>query len=116
MVIACATALVLGRMRRLNAATRHTIWWLAVAAVLVLPLVHPDAPLGPSQIIASEMERLWMPTGGLAVPAAPDWLIACGTAIWLGAVVGGVVRIAYGVRRLLSLKARSWPLPGARSS
>ena len=42
--VALATAIALGRMPRLNAITRHAVWWFALAAVLVLPLLQPQAP------------------------------------------------------------------------
>ena len=40
MVIAWATAIALGRMPRLNATTRHAVWWFALVAILLLPLVQ----------------------------------------------------------------------------
>ena len=37
MVIAWITAAAVRAMPRLNAATRHAIWWLALGAVLAIP-------------------------------------------------------------------------------
>ena len=116
MVVVWATAIALGRMRRLNAATRHAIWWFALGAVLLLPLVQPDARARVSETIPAEPEPFWFPTRVAAVPAAPDWVITCAIALWLGMVVFGLVRIASGIRKLVSLKARSRPLPRARRS
>ncbi len=38
--IAWITAAAVRAMPRLNAATRHAIWWLALAAVLAIPVAH----------------------------------------------------------------------------
>jgi beta-lactamase regulating signal transducer with metallopeptidase domain len=54
------------------------------------------------------------PAAFAAVPPPPDWLIAGGIAIWLAMAAVGIVRIALGVRRLASLKARSRPLAADR--
>src|SRR2546426_548966 len=116
MVIVWATAIALGRMPRLNAATRHAIWWFALGAVLVLPLVQPDALVRLSATVPTGPQPLWFPTRVVAVLPAPDWLITCAIAIWLGTAVAGLVSIASGIRRLVSLKARSEPLPRARHS
>ena len=116
MVIAWATAIALGRMPRLNATTRHAVWWFALVAVLVLPLLQPHAPASASATVAPGMEPSLLPAGVFAVPAVPDWLMACGIATWLGTVVIGLVRIASGVRRVRALKAGSWPLPTARQA
>jgi beta-lactamase regulating signal transducer with metallopeptidase domain len=116
MVIAWATAIALGRMPRLNATTRHAVWWFALVAVLVLPLLQPHAPASASATVAPGMEPSLLPAGVFAVPAVPDWLMACGIAMWLGTVVIGLVRIASGVARVRALKAGSWPLPTARQA
>jgi len=114
--VAWATAIALGRMPRLNATTRHAIWWFALVAVLVLPLLQPHVPASPSTTVAPGMEPPLRPAGVFAVPAVPAWLMACGIAVWLGTVVIGLVRIAWGVRRVRALKAGSWLLPTARQA
>ena len=40
LAIAWMTAAAVRTMPRLNAATRHAVWWLALAAVLSLPVAH----------------------------------------------------------------------------
>ena len=40
LAIAWITAAAVRAMPRLNAATRHAVWWLALAAVLAIPVVH----------------------------------------------------------------------------
>ena len=114
--VACGTAIALGRMPRLNATTRHAVWWFALVAVLVLPLLQPDTPALASPAAASGLEPRLLSARVLALPAAPDWLIACGIAIWLGALVIGLARIASGVRLVRALKAGSWLLPPARQA
>src|SRR3989442_14839314 len=113
MVIVWATAIALGRMPRLNAATRHAIWWFALGAVLVLPLVQPDALVRLSATVPTGPQPLWFPTRVVAVLPAPDWLITCAIAIWLGTAVPGLGALAPGPPRRGSLTAPAAPRPRA---
>ena len=60
LAIAWFTAAAARVMPRLNAATRHAIWWLALAAVLALPVAHrlaaitTGAPPAPDLIFAAD--------------------------------------------------------------
>ena len=45
LAIAWITAAAVRAMPRLNAATRHAVWWLALAAVLVIPIAHELAAI-----------------------------------------------------------------------
>ena len=44
LAIAWFTAAAVRAMPRLNAATRHAVWWLALAAVLAIPVAHGSDP------------------------------------------------------------------------
>ena len=77
LAIAALTAFGLNRMRHLNAATRHTIWCLALAAVVVLPIVQ----IGAAPPLAAARHGLDHPatasacssgSGGSRGPSTPD--------------------------------------------
>lgn len=114
MVVAWLTGLVLRRMPRLNASTRHAIWWFALAAVLALPLFGGVADMTAETSFAPGAGLPQAPGGAVVVPTTPGWLIACGMGIWLGAVINGLARIALGVQWLVRLKEHSSPLPVSR--
>lgn len=113
MAVAWLTGLVLHRMARLNASTRHAIWWFALAAVLALPLFGAAANITAEMSFAAGA-GLPRAAGAVVVQTIPSWLIACGVGIWLGAVINGLARIALGLEWLVRLKEHSSPLPESR--
>jgi beta-lactamase regulating signal transducer with metallopeptidase domain len=107
LVVAWLTALLLRLTPRLNAATRHAIWWLALVSVLALPFAHfaaltVDLP-GPA--LASSVDA---GTPALLLPAPPDWLIASLAGAWLGIVVLAFARLIYAARLVADVKRRSF--------
>jgi len=52
---------------RVNAATRHVIWWIALAALLIVPWVHRTAPPTP----AVQTARPQTTARALPIPVAP---------------------------------------------
>ncbi len=95
LAIACATAALLACAPRMNAATRHAIWWLACAAVLALPCAYT----------VSTPSAAAMTDAALPLPAGPDWLLALALAAWTAFAVAGVVRIARSLRSVRRLKS-----------
>src|SRR5262245_45840220 len=93
--IAMGTALVLRFTRRQSAATRYLVWWMALIAVVLLPVAHvvlaPIVSRGPAAGIWSVT-----PDAALVLPAPPDWLGACLLGAWLGVILVGFGRIAHG--------------------
>lgn len=111
LAIATLTWVGLRCMRHLNAANRHVIWWLALVAVVLLPIVQtggmllvqaPGEPAGASALVV--------------VPAMPDGVISAAIAIWLAAAIAGTMRIAAGVRLLVRLKRLSRPFDSSREA
>ncbi|HLL85471.1 MAG TPA: M56 family metallopeptidase, partial [Longimicrobium sp.] len=129
LVALCATTL----LRRSSAATRHLVWTVALAGVLVLPLLERVVPawrivpipaeLAPAAAVAAPAPveaRVAQPQATLAAAqeSAParkriDWMLwALG--IW---AVGGIllfVRLLYGVLRIWWVERRSSELADAR--
>jgi beta-lactamase regulating signal transducer with metallopeptidase domain len=114
MAVAWLTGLVLHRMARLNASTRHAIWWFTLAAVLAVPLFGAAANITAEMSFAAGAGPPRAPVGAVVVQTIPSWLIACGVGIWLGAVINGLARIALGLQWLVRLKEHSSPLPESR--
>jgi beta-lactamase regulating signal transducer with metallopeptidase domain len=109
LAVAWLTALLLRLTPRLNAATRHAIWWLALATVLALPLAHfvalTVAP--PGAALATTVDAN---TPALLLPAPPDWLIAGIAGAWLGSVLLGLARLVYAIRLIAGVRRRSIPM------
>jgi beta-lactamase regulating signal transducer with metallopeptidase domain len=106
LALALFTALLLRVASRLNAATRHAIWWLALASVLALPFAHFAAStieLSGTALAAT----VDADTPALLLPAPPDWLIACLAGAWLGVVLLAFARLVYAVSLIAAVKRRS---------
>jgi beta-lactamase regulating signal transducer with metallopeptidase domain len=113
LAIAWITAIAVRAMPRLNAATRHAIWWLALAAVLAVPGAH-----GLAAMIAGTPSAAGLPpldaAGSLLLPAIPDGVVAGAAAIWAMTAVGSVLRIARSCRALGRMKRASTPFDPVR--
>lgn len=116
LAIACITALALKATPRLNAATRHVIWWLALAAVLAIPVVHFAAPQAetPSmpEVVKSASDGAVM----LVLPALPGAVTTGLIAFWAFTLVFGLIRIARSCREVGRLKRTSVSFDVAREA
>ena len=101
LAIACATAAILACAPRLNAATRHAIWWLACAAVLALPLAYALVEAPSSSAVAPATVPL---------PTAPDRLLAAVLVAWAVFGAAGLLRVVGSVRTVMRLKRAGEPL------
>jgi beta-lactamase regulating signal transducer with metallopeptidase domain len=115
LAVAVMTALVLGCARRLNAATRYVVWWLALVAVLVLPAAYVSV-LRPSPGPGVSLAALPPADAAVLLPGVPDWLFAVAIVAWMIALLAGLVRVALGMSTVFRLKRVSRPLDPARSS
>jgi beta-lactamase regulating signal transducer with metallopeptidase domain len=115
LAIAWITAAAVRAMPRLNAATRHAVWWFAITAVLVIPVAHGLAAIPPGTPSAPDLRPLDA-TGVLVLPAIPDGVVACGAALWAMTAALGVLRIARSCRALWRLKRASSPFDRSREA
>ncbi len=113
LAIAFATGAVLASTRRLNAATRHVIWWATCAAVLALPAAHLAAGLLPGAPAAASPPPA---PAALPLPAAPGWLLPILAIGWAALVLARGVGIARSVAAVGRLKRLSQPLEPARAA
>src|SRR5262245_40249268 len=79
--LAAVTALALRCFPRLNAATRHAIWWLALIAVLLLPLAQPARTLPPATFLVGRAAVA--PPAAILLPAVPDAVVSTLGVVWL---------------------------------
>jgi beta-lactamase regulating signal transducer with metallopeptidase domain len=108
--IAAVTALGLRCLPRLNAATRHAIWWLALVAVVLVPLAQVGR--SSSTVTGSNVSARLMPA--TILPAIPDRVIAGLVVVWLSAVLLSAIRTATSLQQLVRLKRQSAPFEPAR--
>ena len=108
--IAMATAVLLRLSPRLNAATRYIVWWMALAAVIALPIAHFFFGPEISELETANGLTIGQAGQALVLPTPPDWMIACLAGIWLGTVLLGLGRVAAGLAHVAAIRRRSRPL------
>lgn len=116
LAIACITALALKATPRLNAATRHVIWWLALAAVLAIPVVHFAAPHAETPSMPEVMKSASVGAVVLVLPALPGAVTTGLIAFWAFTLVFGLIRIARSFREVGRLKRTSVSFDVAREA
>ena len=116
LVIAWITAAAVRAMPRLNAETRHAIWWLALAAVLAIPLAQWLAAIGPDTPRAPDLMGSLDAAGAFVLPAFPDGVVAGAAAVWAIVATAGVLRIVRSCRTLGRLKRASTPFDRSREA
>src|SRR4029453_11915893 len=114
LAIGLSTALALKTAPRLNAATRHVIWWLALAAVLAIPVVHfatlqAEAPSLPQAVKSASAGAVV-----LVLPALPGAVTTGLIAFWAFTLIFGLIRIARSCREVGRLKRTSLSFDVAR--
>ena len=113
LIIAWMVAASIRALPRLNAATRHAVWWFALAAVLAIPVAHRLAA------ITAPTPRSGLEAGAssvLVLPAIPAGILAGLAAIWAMTAAVGVLRIVLSCRALGRLKRTSTPIDGSREA
>lgn len=112
LVVAGAVRLMVPRLPRLSASTRHVIWWTALGLVLALPWLSSDAPFEPA------FGRV--PGGAAAGPIGipltlpPSWVVATVLVLWAGRTLWLVRQIVSSLRAIGTLKRGSTPFDAAR--
>jgi len=115
LAIAWITAAAVRAMPRLNAATRHAVWWLALAAVLVIPIAHELAAITTGTPSLRDLTPVDA-AGALTLPAIPDGVIAGAAAVWAMIAAFQLLGIARSSRALVRLKRASSPFDRSREA
>jgi beta-lactamase regulating signal transducer with metallopeptidase domain len=106
MALTGAVALLMRGSRRLNAATRHIMWWTALWAVILLPLL--------SQLLAVWRNgRTGWPISApdtWVLPTVPNWLLVVAGVLWACRVAHRLLHVARSAILVRRLKEQSWPL------
>jgi len=120
LVIAWTIQAAVWTMPRLNAATRHAIWWLALAAVLAIPAAHGMAAIAASQFPAADLASLngnaVNADARLMLPAIPAAIVAWAAAFWAMRAALGILQIAASYRALGRLKRAASPFDRSREA
>jgi beta-lactamase regulating signal transducer with metallopeptidase domain len=90
-------------------------WWLALAAVLALPVAHRLAAITTGTPLAPDLTPP-AAAGALMLRAIPDGVAACAAAIWAMTAAVGLLRIARSCRALGRLKRASLPFDRSREA
>jgi beta-lactamase regulating signal transducer with metallopeptidase domain len=114
--VAWMTAAAVRAMPRLNAATRHAIWWLALGAVLAMPATQAIAIIAPGTQPAPDFGGALDAAGALTLPALPDRVAAVAAALWAMTAATGLLRIVRSCRAIGQLKRASSPFDPAREA
>jgi beta-lactamase regulating signal transducer with metallopeptidase domain len=112
LLVAGAAALLVRRLPGLNAATRHVIWWIALALVLL----HPWTPSGVSfdPVPAGSGEPLAAAGSLFFIPQPPAWVMLGAALSWMCLVAAGVWRIGRSLAAVAAMKRESASLDPAR--
>lgn len=108
LVIAAAAAVLVRVLPRANAATRHVLWWAALALVIVHPWTPPEVAIEPA-LGAAPAAAAGGPLADtlLLVPKPPRAWVLGALALWLGLVAVRGWQMLRGLRAIAALKRRS---------
>ena len=118
LVLVGVLELLLRTMPRLNAATRHLIWWAALAGVVILGGAYALGGVWTAEVQAAT-RLVGAPVASaplLTLPAAPSWLTWCLVASWMAAVLHGIGRIGRGMRHVAALRVEAAPISDATAT
>jgi beta-lactamase regulating signal transducer with metallopeptidase domain len=113
-VVALAATIALHVWPRMSATTRYRGWWVALALVLLLPLIPAAIAFGrpaSETIVASTAPS---PSLTVSLPPLPWWPAALMLAVWMVWVAGSLVRLGGALISLWRVKASVTPFPPER--
>src|SRR5262249_22375136 len=105
--VAGITTMVLRATPRLNAATRYVIWWLALAAVMAIPIVHIVAGVAETLFIPSVVKSTRVDALMLVLPSLRGSVTTAFIVLWAFTLGSGLIRIARGCCAVGRLKRAS---------
>ena len=113
--VALVVSLLLRAAQRLNASTRHVIWWTTLVVVLALPALGGRGAVAPASLSAPGPAATAAPlVATWVIPAVPDWVLSVLIGGWLGVVLVRVVHVARSFVHLRQLKRGCRPMPAGQ--
>jgi beta-lactamase regulating signal transducer with metallopeptidase domain len=116
MLVALIAAVLVRAMPGLNAATRHVIWWVALAAVLAIPLVLWADTAGAIGASMSFVPMEDADTGQVVLPAVPHGTMGVLWTTWSCFTTLAFVRLVRSWRAGRALAQHSVPVDASRES
>ena len=121
LALTAITAVALSRLSRLNAATRHRVWWVTLWLVLLLPLLRANAvgPLPSSEVTPALAQPRDLPAhlaSGtvLVLGGAPDWTMNALVTFWSLWCACSLLRAMWSLLALRRFRRRAEPMPAER--
>lgn len=124
LLVAGAAVIIARACRRLSAAARYGIWWIALLIIAVLPIVPaalasllswlaPVSQTVPAAVIHAGTNAN-QATRSLALPLPPFWVLSALVAGWMALVLIRLAQIGRGLAAMRQLKHESQPFDPAR--
>lgn len=110
--VAGVAALFVRAFPRLNAATRHAIWWISLVVVILHPWTPSGVPFEP--VLGSVRAGEALSETSFFLPMPPHWMVLGGCAAWVCLVAARGWQIVRGVTVVARLKRQSYPLDPAQ--
>jgi beta-lactamase regulating signal transducer with metallopeptidase domain len=112
LVIVLAAQIVVRLCPRLNATTRHVIWWGALAMILVHPWTPVDVSFAPEVHDAAAPRASTAAASVLMLPPLPHppwWCVVAAIGVWFAVALWRGSRIAASLHTIARLKRESTP-------
>ncbi len=121
LALTAIAAVALSGLRRLNAATRHRVWWVTLWLVLLLPLLRANAVSAPPSIEATPAlaQSRDFPAAAASGPVwvldgAPDWTMNAVVILWSVWCGCSLLRATWSLLALRRFRRRAEPMPAER--
>jgi beta-lactamase regulating signal transducer with metallopeptidase domain len=121
LALTAIAAAALSCLRRLNAATRHRVWWVTLWLVLLLPLLSASAVSAPpsSEATPALAQSRDIPASAASGPVlvldgAPDWTMNAVVILWSAWCGWSLLRATWSLLAIRRFRRRAEPLPAER--
>ena len=122
LVLTAIAAVALSCLRRLNAATRHRVWWVTLWLVLLLPLlgaslgsVSPPGEGRPPALAQSRDLQASAASGPvLVLDGAPNWTTNTVLIVWSVWCACSLLRATWSLLAIRRFRRRAEPMPAER--
>jgi len=121
LVLTAIAAVALSCLRRLNAATRHRVWWVTLWLVLLLPLLRASVVTvsPPGEGLPALAQSRDLPASAASAPVlvldgAPDWTMKAVVIVWSVWCAWSLLRATWSLLAIRRFRRRAEPMPAER--